>query len=58
LKENIAECGSSDIHCEAAERLAAKNSSVYIGAITSDLKAVDIAFHKTPFQKVFHVSNT
>ena len=35
-----------------------KNSSVRIGVITSDLKAVEMASPKTMLRKVFYVSNT
>ena len=37
----------SDIHCEAVEKLAAKVSSVHIGAQLSSIKATEMAFHKS-----------
>ena len=50
--QKFSEHQGNDTHHEATDRLAAKNSGVHIGAITSDLKAAEIAFHRTMLMNV------
>ena len=42
----------SDTHREAVEKLAAKDSSVHIGAQLSSIKATEMAFHRSMLMKV------
>ena len=42
----------SDAHFESVEKLAAKDSSVHIGAQLSSKKAIEKVFHKSMLMKV------
>ena len=50
--QRFSEHEQSDIHHEAVEKLAAKASSVHIGAQLSSIKATEMAFYKCMLMKV------
>lgn len=47
--QRFSEHERSNIHHEAVEKLAAKASSVHIGAQLSSIKATEIIFHKSTY---------
>ena len=50
--QRFSEHEQSDIHCETVEKLAAKVSSVHIGAQLSSIKATEIVFHRSMLMKI------